>query len=67
MSDSFSELQNKPGALRGSGFSGTGAMHNDPDSPEKAEPARTAISKAIVLVRILVSPKEIIDRKQRVH
>jgi hypothetical protein len=59
-SESFSESQNKPGALLGSGFSGTGAIQTDPDpgSAEKAEFTRTTIKKTSPVVRILVSQED---------
>ncbi len=41
------------------GFSGTGVMQTEPDSLEKAELARTAISTAIGVVRIVASQKEL--------
>jgi len=65
LSDSFSELQNNPGALAGIGFSSTGAIQSDPvaDSSGEAEPARAAIIKTIHINRILFS-KRIIGEKR---
>jgi hypothetical protein len=57
LSESFSESQNKPGALLGSGFSGTGAIQTDPSEgpAEEAEFTSARIMSIGPVVRILVS------------